>query len=192
MTRWTAEEDTTLIKLWKQGWVVDFVAEQLGRTRKSIWRRVHRLRRAGQLPPPALAYLPGETTVPCPVCGYVFAHIRVTQKYCSLICTNVANRVQEPTMRKGGLCPRCGEGPRPTRSDGTLRGWCRPCESAQKVEYMKTDAGKAVLKRYAQSEKGKSARRAAMERYLATEKGQAALRRKDGRRKQRMPSEATP
>lgn len=60
------------------------------------------------------------------------------------------------TYRKDGICPRCGVNPRAVRPDGRPRGWCRPCETDQKIEYLRTEAGKATMRRYAVSAKGKA------------------------------------
>lgn len=59
-----------------------------------------------------------------------------------------------------GLCRRCGERPRKVRPSGGFRSWCGPCESAQKADYQRTPAGKAAMRRYVQSEKGRAARNA--------------------------------
>ncbi len=165
--RWTPDDDTRLIALARHYIDVDTIAADLDRTRRAVQGRIDILRAAGRLStPPALAYRPHDgDRVPCAVCGIRFTRTRVTARYCSEDCVNCSKRIEDPVHRRDGICPRCGVNPRPPRASGTgLRGWCRPCESAQKTEYMRTDAGKATMRRYLASDKGQAARQRSRER----------------------------
>lgn len=46
------------------------------------------------------------------------------------------------------LCPRCKSRERAPRRTGGFRSWCRQCESSQKTEYCRTEAGKEVQRRW--------------------------------------------
>lgn len=46
------------------------------------------------------------------------------------------------------LCPRCKTNERAPRRTGGFRSWCRSCESSQKVEYCRTEAGRATYRRW--------------------------------------------
>lgn len=86
------------------------------------------------------------------------------------------------------ICPKCGINPRPlrnavTKTGGTHRGTCRSCESKQKAEYYRTEAGKDTSRRYLESEKGRVASRRAALKFYYTEKGQAVSKRKDEQKK---------
>ncbi len=148
-SRWTPEDDARLIDWWAAGLPPDVIAAGLSRTRRAVYRRVERLRAAGQLGAPSNAYLPGSgTVVPCVNCGQSFTRIRVTQSLCSHQCDLDYHRTGRTVTRGDGICPRCGVNPRPARPTGLLRSWCRPCETAQKSEYMRSDAGKAAWRRW--------------------------------------------
>lgn len=76
------------------------------------------------------------------------------------------------------VCTKCGgSGERRLRANGVPISWCRSCESRQKSEYIKTDAGKAAIRKYQRSENGKKVVARCAARYQATEKGKAAVKR---------------
>lgn len=108
-----------------------------------------------------MTYLPGQPDVPCAICGTVFNRRGSSgaghRKFCSPECQKEGNRRAKRESRGYKerradihICPKCGVNPRRERPDGRLRGWCLQCESAQKAEYQRTDAGKATLARYAE------------------------------------------
>lgn len=159
MIRWTDDDTDRLVAWWTFGLNVHSIAAELDRSVSAIHHKVQALRATNRLGAPQQAYLPerGYHQVPCVSCGILFDRARVTARYCSSDCVRAAARTPNPKNRTDGICPRCGINPRAARSDGRLRGWCRPCESAQKAEYLRTDAGKAVMRRYLRSAKGKAA-----------------------------------
>lgn len=105
-----------------------------------------------------MTYLPGQADVPCAVCGTVFnrrgAGGQGHRKWCSPDCRKEGKRLWgrermgHSPRRADGVCPRCNTNPRVARPDGRLRGWCGPCEAAQKAEYMKSPAGLETLRRF--------------------------------------------
>lgn len=159
MNYWTDQDDTQLIVLWELDADTDAIAARLRRSRKAVYNRVQVLRAKGLIFAPAGAYRPNAgSRVPCEQCGTLFTRCRVTQRLCGAKeCKLAACRVPESTVRRDGICPRCGTNPRPRRPDGRLRGWCRPCESKQKAQYCRTEAGKATYRRWSTSEKGRAA-----------------------------------
>lgn len=173
MRPWTRQQDDELIGYVRRYIDPGYIAQRMGRTPKAIEHRVQKLRAIGRLTTPAvMAYRPEDgRTTRCVVCDTRFTRARVTQRYCGHRCSLVADRVPEPTVRSDGICPRCGERPRKARPGGGLRGWCAPCESKQKTQYMRTEAGKAAMARYLATEKGQQARRRAQKAYEARQKG---------------------
>ena len=165
MKRWTPEEDTALLEAFGRTFSYDATAEILGRTRKSVSSRLERLRSKG-VETPRFGYLPGQSTVPCGYrrCDNIFTRPtgpgRGHEKYCSPECergeVRLRNRLDpDAPDRDYTLCPKCEINPRSTRPDGRLRGWCKPCESAQKAEYALTDAGKATWRRWYHKKRAK-------------------------------------
>lgn len=59
-----------------------------------------------------------------------------------------------PNPPSDGICPQCRQRPRGRRASGGLRGWCGACESAQKIEYMKTPAGRQTFRRWYVKKRG--------------------------------------
>lgn len=150
--RWTLQEEQWLTRMvYLRQAKISAIAAKLGRTPKAIQQRIAKLRADGQLPASATAYFPGEPYVPCVICGEEFFRSRGPglgdwRKYCSKECATRGQRVDP--QRDYTICPRCKEQPRGLRPDGRMRGWCRKCESAQKTEYQRTEAGKATWRRY--------------------------------------------
>lgn len=107
-----------------------------------------------------MTYLPGQALVPCAVCGQEINRRgeggQGHKKYCSPRCS--AKGKKENDYRRRGhkarpdmhLCPHCLTNPKVIRPDGRFRGWCGPCEAAQKAEYNRSLAGKRTVMRYAE------------------------------------------
>jgi endogenous inhibitor of DNA gyrase (YacG/DUF329 family) len=107
-----------------------------------------------------MTYLPGQAVVPCAICEKPIdrrgASGQGHRKWCSPECRREGSRIRD-RERMGHqarrldihLCPRCKVNLRVLRPDGRKRGWCGPCEAAQKADYMRSPAGKLVVKRYA-------------------------------------------
>lgn len=154
--RWSTDEDNELICHWLYGSSVDLISAQLGRSRKGVYTRVKKLRDAGELPAPETRYGDGSGVAPCASCQYRFIQSTSWHRYCSRACVNAAHRVPKEQWQIDGLCPKCKQHPKATRPNGKTRSWCRQCESKQKAEYLRTEAGKETMRRYQRSEKGRA------------------------------------
>jgi endogenous inhibitor of DNA gyrase (YacG/DUF329 family) len=103
-----------------------------------------------------VTYLPGVAEAPCAICGTLMNRRLAGQghrKFCSPACKHEGGIRRERAKgvmpkRLDGICPKCNVHPRPRRPDGGLRGWCLHCEVVQKGEYLKTEAGKATVRRW--------------------------------------------
>ncbi len=173
LPRWTPAEDENLIRWWHAGLPVRRIGAALGRSERGVWARVKKLRALGRIDPLPNAYLPDAgPVVPCAVCGSPFTRVRVVQRLCPERACRLAaaRKSRDPHAPPPGMCPRCRVNPKAPRRSGGTRSWCRSCETKQKAQYQATPAGKATLRRYYQSHKGRQAQRQAAARYAARKK----------------------
>lgn len=158
MIRWTPEEDIILLEVWEATHSYAKASEAVKkRSIKAVHHRIARLRKKNT-DIFTFTYLPGEIIVPCayPRCTNTFERPVGSghghEKYCSKECRLASRRTGDPD-RDLTLCPRCKENPRTIRPDGRKRGWCKKCESKQKTEYARTEAGKQTRHRWAEKKK---------------------------------------
>jgi hypothetical protein len=175
-TGWTPEDDSVLIGNRSNGIPDKLTAQELGRTRKATQARAVKLIAQGLIV--SSTYRQGEKVVPCAICGTSIDRTgtggKAHAKFCSKECKREHGRQRgdahrralgQRKTRKDGICPNCGVNPRPFVTS-RLRGWCKPCESAQKAEYMRSPAGKATYARWYHSAKGQIFWRLFRERYV--------------------------
>jgi predicted nucleic acid-binding Zn ribbon protein len=91
---------------------------------------------------------PTRPARPCRVCA---RPVPVTRRrgrpstFCSEDCRRSAERAADRVRRgpskyrSDGLCPRCGVSPRAVSTAGRVRGWCKPCEAADKAHRRAND-----------------------------------------------------